>query len=367
MTFSLTSLSLAHVARAARALSLFRRSLLFVGCWSFAAVAVSTAAELPTVALFTTGGTIQSKGKHRLTLSEYNDGRVTPDELLTDLPELKTLAKVEVTEISNIGSGGVTTELLLKLAKSINATLARPDVAGAVVTHGTGTLEETAYFLQLTVNSAKPVVVVGAMRPFTAISRDGPYNLYNAVRTAATPDAAGKGVMVVLNDTIHSARFVTKNHTYHVETFVARELGPLGFVDSDRVVFYRNPLVRHTVTSEFDVSKIETLPQVDIVYGYQEASSAPIFALTKAGAKGIVFADSSPSYARAFSAAQAEGVVIVQSDRKGAGRVTLSERGAGRGIITADNLNAQKARILLRLALTKTSDPRQLQRIFNEY
>jgi L-asparaginase len=348
--------------------SIFRRSLLFVGCWLFAAVATAaTAAEHPTVALFTTGGTIQTKGAHRLTLAEYNSGRVTPDELLTDLPELKSLVKIEVTEISNIGSGGINTDLLLKLAKAINATLARPDIAGAVVTHGTGTLEETAYFLQLTVKSSKPVVVVGAMRPFTAISRDGPFNLYNAVRTAATPEAAGKGVMVVLNDTIHSARFVTKNHTYHVETFVARELGPLGFVDSDRVVFYRNPLVRHTAASEFDVSKLETLPPVDIVYGYQEASPAPILALTESGVKGIVYADSSPAYAKAFLAAQSKGVVIVQSDRKGAGRVTLSERGAGRGIITADNLNAQKARVLLRLALTKTSDPRELQRIFNEY
>ena len=138
-------------------------------------------------------------------------------------------------------------------------------------------------------------------------------------------------------------------------------------MDSDRVVFYRNPLVRHTAGSEFDVSKIETLPQVDVVYGYQEASAAPIDELVESGVKGIVYADGSPAYSKAFLAAQAKGVVIVQSDRKGAGRVTLSERGAGRGIITADNLNAQKARILLRLALTKTTDPRELQRIFNEY
>ncbi len=346
-------------------LHVLRRSTALLACLALGVTAL--AAQLPTVALFTTGGTIQSKGTHRLTLAEYNAGRVTPDELLADLPELSTLAKIEVTEISNIGSGGITGELLLKLARSLNTTLARPDVAGAVVTHGTGTLEETAYFLQLTVKSSKPVVVVGAMRPFTAISRDGPYNLYDAVRTAATPEAVGKGVLVVLNNTIHSARFVTKNHTYHVETFLARELGPLGFVDSDRVVFYRNPLVRHTTGSEFDVSKIETLPQVDVVYGYQEASAAPIDALVESGAKGIVYADGSPAYNKAFLAAQAKGVVIVQSDRKGAGRVTLSERGAGRGIITADNLNAQKARILLRLALTKTTDPRELQRIFNEY
>ncbi len=338
-------------------------SLLFI----FGVALATQAAELPLVALFTTGGTIQSKGAHRLTLSEYNDGRVTPDELLSDLPELKDLARLEVVEISNVGSGNIDTAKLLKLSKSITAALARPEVAGAVVTHGTGTLEETAFFLHLTVKSAKPVVVVGAMRPFTAISRDGPFNLYNAIRVAATPEAAGKGALVVLNDTIHSARFVTKGHTYHVETFVSRELGPLGFVDSDRVVFYRDILTKHTAASEFDISKLEELPQVDVVYGYQEASPAPVHALVEAGVKGIVFADSAPAFAKAILAAQAKGVVVVQSDRKGAGRVTLSDRSAARGAITADNLNAQKARVLLRLALTKTTETRELQRIFNEY
>ena len=325
------------------------------------------AGSLPKVALFTTGGTIQSKGAHRQKLTEYNDGRVTPKELLDDLPELKSLANVEVTEISNIGSGGMTTELQLKLVKAINAALAKPDVAGAVVTHGTGTLEETAYFLQLTVKSDKPVVVVGAMRPWTAISRDGPLNLYNAIRVASTPAAVGKGVLVLLNDTIHSARFVTKNNTTRVETFVSREIGPIGFADSDGVNFYRAPLTRFTAKSEFDVSKLESLPQVDVVYGYQEASRAPIDSLVAEGVKGIVYADSSPSFSKAFAAAQAKGVVLVQSDRKGSGRVITSERSSGRGMVSADNLNAQKARILLRLALTKTTDAREIQRIFDTY
>lgn len=334
---------------------------------SGSATGALTNVALPTVKLFTTGGTIQSKGAHRGKLSEYSDGRVTPQELIDDLPELKEIVKIEVQEISNIGSGGINTDLLLKLARAINAELAKPGIAGAVVTHGTGTLEETAYFLQLTVKSSKPVVVVGAMRPFTAISRDGPFNLYHAFRVAATPEAAGKGVMVVLNDTIHSARFVTKNNTYRVETFVARELGPLGYTDSDRVVFYRAPLVKHTAASEFDVSKIETLPPVDIVYGYQEASAAPIEALVAAGAKGIVLVDSAPSFGKAIAFAQSKGVIVVQSDRKGSGRVLLSDRSAGRGLISADNLNGQKARILLRLALSKTTDAREIQRIFNEY
>jgi L-asparaginase len=326
-----------------------------------------TPPNLPTIKVFTTGGTIQSKGAHRLKLTNYSDGRVTPDELLADVPEIKAIANVEVVEISNKGSGSVGAKEHLALAKQLTTELARPDVVGAVVTHGTGALEETAYFLQLTVKSDKPVVVVGAMRPFTAISRDGPFNLYNAVRTAISPEAKNKGVMVVLNDTIHSARFVTKNHATHVETFVAREIGPLGYTDSDRVVFYRTPLTRHTARSEFDVSKLEVLPQVDIVYGYQEASPGSIEGLVKSGTRGIVLSSSSGTYRKALERAKAKGIVIVGSDRKGAGRVPLHQHGPVKGEITTDNLNAQKARILLRLALTKTQDPTEIQRMFNEY
>jgi L-asparaginase len=323
--------------------------------------------SLPTIKVFTTGGTIQSKGAHRLKLTNYSDGRVTPAELLADVPEIKSIANVEIVEISNKGSGSVGAKEHLALARQLTTELARPDIAGAVVTHGTGALEETAYFLQLTVKSEKPVVVVGAMRPFTAISRDGPFNLYNAVRTAIAPEAKNKGVLVVLNDTIHSARFVTKNHATHVETFVAREIGPLGYTDSDRIVFYRSPLTRHTARSEFDVSKLESLPQVDIVYGYQEASPGSIDGLVRSGTEGIVLSSSSGTYRKSLERAKARGVVIVGSDRKGAGRVPLNSQGPVKGDITTDNLNAQKARILLRLALTKTHDPVEIQRMFNEY
>ena len=333
---------------------------------SFAASA-SAPRALPTIKIFTTGGTIQSKGAHRLKLTNYSDGRVTPAELLADVPEIQALANVEVVEISNKGSGNIGAKEHLALAKQLTAELARPDIVGAVVTHGTGALEETAYFLQLTVKSTKPVVVVGAMRPFTAISRDGPFNLYNAVRTAITPEARNKGVMVVLNDTIHSARFVTKNHTSHVETFVAREIGPLGYTDSDRVVFYRTPLTRHTAHSEFDVSTLDALPQVDIVYGYQEASPGAIEGLIASKAQGIVLSSGSGTYRDALKRAKDQGIVIVESDRKGAGRATLDLQGPIKGDITADNLNAQKARILLRVALTKTRDPVEIQRMFNEY
>ena len=172
---------------------------------------------------------------------------------------------------------------------------------------------------------------------------------------------------MLLNDTIHSARFVTKRHTYHIETFVSPDVGPLGFADADRVVLYRSPVTRHTGDTEFDLDGIEELPQVDVVYGYQEASRAPIDALVKEGAKGIILADSSPAYRSAVLEAQAAGVVVVQGSRKGSGRMVLSDWTAARGEITADNLHPQKARILLRLALTRTTDARELQRIFNEY
>lgn len=322
------------------------------------------ALPLPTVAFFTTGGTIQSKGEHRQTLMEYRAGRVEPDELVADLPELASLAKLEMTEISNIGSGGIGAKQLLALANGLNEALARDDISGAIVTHGTGTLEETAYFLNLTVHSDKPVVVVGAMRPFTATSRDGPFNLYNAVRVAATPEARGYGVMILLNDTINAARDTTKSNTYRVDTFVARDLGPLGFVDSDRVVFYRRPLYRHTMTSEFDVGGLTELPRVDVTYVYQESDATAIDAFVAAGARGMVVTGGDRE---AIERGQAEGVVFVRSDRKGSGRVMLSERAAADGVVTSDNLPPHKARILLRLALTQTGDPAEIQRMFNEY
>ncbi|BET66718.1 asparaginase AnsZ [Opitutales bacterium ASA1] len=341
----------------------FTRLFLFAALASGCALAAS-AADLPKVRIFATGGTIQSRGADRQKLMEYNAGRVTPDELLADLPEVHDVATISVEEISNAGSGDMKGDRLLQLARSINAWLAQPDAAGAVVTHGTTTLEETAYFLNLTVRSEKPVVVVGAMRPFTAVSRDGPFNLYNAVRVAAAPHAKGFGVMIVLNDEINAARETTKNHTYRTDTFVARDFGPLGYTDSDRVVFYRRPTTRHTFKSEFDVSKIEDLPRVDVTYAYQESDGAAIDAFVAAGAKGIVLTGRD---AEAVKRGQAAGVVFVQSDRKGSGRVMTSARSVERATPTADNLNPHKARVLLRLALTKTTDLAEIQRIFNEY
>jgi len=339
------------------------RPILFVLALACSTLA-SAADALPKVRLFTTGGTIQSRGAHRQKLMEYSDGKVSAPELIADLPELKQISDLSYDEISNVGSPSMTTELTLKLAKAVNAWLAQPDSAGAVITHGTATLEETAYFLTLVIKSDKPVVVVGAMRPFTAVSRDGPFNLYNAVRVAGSPKAVGQGVLIVMNDEILSARETTKGNTYRMDTFVARDVGPLGYADSDQIVFYRHLTYRHTSKSEFDISKLTTLPRVDVEYTHQDADRVGVDAFIAAGAKGVILTS---RLDEAVKDGQAKGVVFVSSDRKGSGRVGESAKEAAKGLITSDNLPPHKARILLRLALTKTTDPKEIQRMFNEY
>ena len=338
-----------------------------LGMVLFIAGASAQAQELPKVRLFATGGTISGYANNRDMQYGYKPGSILPDKLLADIPEAAKVADLSYEDIAETGSGGINTEILLKLAKQVNAWLARPESAGAVVTHGTATLEETAYFLNLVIHSDKPVVVVGAMRPFTSISRDGPFNLYNAIRVAADPDARKTGVMVLLNEEIQAARDVTKTNTERVNTFETRDFGPIGFADEDRIVFYRRLLYKHTYKSEFDVDNLTTLPKVDICYGYQEGDRACIDGEVAAGAKGIVLDDSSPGNRDAVKDGRTKGVVFAQSDRKGSGRVLNSTRSEEAGVVTADNLNAQKARMLLRLALTKTSDPKEIQRMFEEY
>jgi len=337
--------------------------VLFIVC----AAASAQAQGLPKVRVFATGGTISGYAASRDMQYGYRAGSITPDKLLADIPEAAQVADLSYEEIAETGSGGINTAILLKLAKQINAWLARPDTAGAVVTHGTATMEETAYFLNLVIHSEKPVVVVGAMRPFTSISRDGPFNLYNAIRVAGDPEARKTGVMILLNEEIQAARDVTKTNTERVNTFDSRDLGPIGFADEDRIVFYRRLAYRHTYKSEFDVDNLTDLPKVDICYGYQEGDRACIDGVVAAGAKGVVLDDSSPGNRAAMTDARPKGVVFVQSDRKGSGRVLNSTTADQTGMVTADNLNAQKSRMLLRLALTKTSDPKEIQRMFEEY
>lgn len=330
-------------------------------------VASAQAQELPKVRLFATGGTISGYAANRDLQYAYKAGSISPDKLLADIPEAAQVATLSYEDIAAVGSGSVNAEILLKLAKQINAWLAQPDTAGAVVTHGTATMEETAYFLNLVIHSEKPVVVVGAMRPFTSISRDGPFNLYNAIRVAAEPEARKNGVMILLNEQIQAARDVTKTNTERVNTFETRDFGPIGFADEDRIVFYRRVLYKHTYKSEFNVDNLKTLPKVDICYGYQEGDRACIDSVVRAGAKGVVLNDSSPGNRAAVKDARKKGVVFAQSDRKGSGRVLNSTDVEQTGVVTADTLNAQKARMLLRLALTKTKDPKEIQRMFEEY
>src|SRR5262249_21352893 len=247
--------------------------------------------ELPLVWVLSTGGTIAGIGASSTNVAEYKGGTILGEDLVKAVPEIKQFANVKVQQIINVRSPDVKLENLLTLANGINSIFAGdPNVAGVVVTHGTNTLEETAYFLNLTVRHDRPVVLVGSMRPSTAISADGPLNLLNGVRTALAPDARGKGALVVLNDEINAARDVTKTNTYRVETFRAPELGLLGYVDGDQVSFYRASTKRHTANSEFDVSGVSALPKVEILYSYAQPGTAALDALVAGGVQGIVFA-----------------------------------------------------------------------------
>ncbi len=333
--------------------------------------------ELPLVWVLATGGTISGRGPTSTSLSDYKSGVLLGEELVSAVPEIRQVATVKVEQIANLASTDITIAHWLTLANRINEIFDRdPAARGVVVTHGTNTLEETAYFLNLTVKHDRPVVLVGSMRPASAISADGPLNLLNAVRTALSPEARGKGVLVVLNDEINGARDVTKTNTYRVETFRSPELGLLGYVDADTVAFYRASLRRHTSRSEFDVKGIASLPQVDILYSYVQPSTVMAQALVTAGARGIVLAGTGAGNVSSaehealkslLARPQNERPVLVRSSRTGNGRVIANKADDAGGMVAGDNLNPQKARILLMLALTKTSDPARISRMFSEY
>ena len=339
--------------------------------------AAPSAQTKPRVYVLSTGGTIAGQGSSSTDLSNYKPGSILGEQLVKAVPQIAEIADVRVEQIVNIPSHDITIANWLTLAKRIQRILTDdPAVSGFVITHGTNTLEETAYFLNLTIRSDKPVVLVGSMRPATAISADGPLNLLNAVKTAMSQDARGKGTLIVMNDEIGAARDTTKTNTLRVETFKSSELGLLGYVDEDKVTFYRSPTKRHTAHSEFDIASQMQLPKVAVLYSYVEPEAAVIRAVVTAGAKGIVFAGTGNG---ALSAAEREAVaeinrmppasrpILVRSSRVGNGRVTPTAQFDELGVIPADTLNPQKARILLMLALTKSSDAREIRRIFSEY
>ena len=317
------------------------------------------------VLILATGGTIASTGNY------YGDRggdvtHVTAEQLVKAAPGLDKLATLSAEQFSNVASGAIGPTQWLDLARKINeAFRTRSALSGVVVTHGTDTMEETAYFLDLTVAGDHPVVVTGSMRPADAIGADGPANLFNAVRVAAAPAARGRGAMVLMDDRLYAAREVTKTNTTRVETFQAPEHGPLAIADHDTIFFNRaRPSARHT----FDVANLHELPRVEIVYSYGGADSTLVDAAVAAGAKGIVVAGvgaggTSPVQGAALRRASQKGVIVVMSSRTGSGRVS----GSGTTRISAGDLNVQKARILLMLALTKSSDPKEVAGIFADH
>lgn len=330
----------------------------------------------PLVHVIGTGGSISGIGESRTDFIDYGyaDRHYTIEEMLRRLPEIDEFAIVRAEQFLNVYSGEISPAQWAGLARRVNAIFRdEPDTAGVAITHGTATLEETAYFLNLTVKSRKPVVLTGAMRPMTALSNDADLNLLDCLRVAASPAAAGRGVLVVLNNEIQAARDVTKSSTSRLETFRTSDLGFLGYADSDgQVVFYRNPVKAHTDQTEFDVEKVAALPRVDIVAAYSGADGTAVTALAKAGCAGLVAAGlGSGSAPRAFLDALTDvarsGIPVVMSSQAGSGRVMARRRLIERGFITADNLLPRKARTLLMLALTLTRDPAEIQRMFHTY
>ncbi|EAK0960655.1 type II asparaginase [Campylobacter upsaliensis] len=324
----------------------------------------------PKIAILATGGTIAGSIDSAVATTGYTAGVVGVDVLIKAVPEIQNLAKIEGQQIANIDSSNMRDEIWLKLAQEINKLFAS-GVDGVVITHGTDTMEETAYFLNLTIKSDKPVVLVGAMRPSTAISADGPKNLYNAVALAADKNA--KGVMVAMNDKIQSARAVVKTHTLNVDAFSSPDFGDMGYIVDGKVYFYNNVAKAHTKKTPFDVKKLKTLPKVDILYTYSnDGNGVAAKALFENGTKGIVVAGSGAgsiheAQKEVLKELLAKGLKVAVSSRVVAGRVAVSEGDQKLGFISAEDLNPQKARVLLMLALTQTNDIKKIQEYFLKY
>ena len=336
-----------------------------------------TSNQLPLVWVLGTGGTISSWGSPRLTFFEYGVAgqRLDVHQNLERIPEVKDFANVKAEHLWMAGSGSLGPTRWLELTKKINRLFQEDsDISGIVVTHGTSSMEETAYWLNLTVKSEKPVVVTGTMRPPSAMGTDSDNNLLGAIILAGSQEARGKGVTVMLNDEINAAREVTKQNAYRVETFGTREMGFLGYLDSDlKPMFYREPMRKHTYQTEFDVDGLSDLPKVYIVYAYEGADDLVVRALIDAKAPGIVIAGMGAGGAggqvqqEALMEASRQGSIVVSSTRAGSGRVIRTSRHREAGWVAADNLSPHKARILLQLALTKTNDPEEIQRMFDAY
>ena len=330
-------------------------------------------AKKPNIVILATGGTIAGAAATG-TQAGYTSGAVTIDAMIAAVPGIKDIANIKGEQISNVGSQDMSFDIMLTLAKRINELMPRSDVDGFVITHGTDTMEETAYFLNLVVKGEKPVVMVGSMRPSTAVSADGPLNLYNAVGVAVDPNARGRGVLVVMNDWIHAAHSLTKTSTTAIQTFMSPLRGVVGVASYGKNDFYNTPGWKHTVSSEFSVSDVTRLPRVDIVFACADMPADLIDASVANGAKGIVIAgvgNGNMTKASLNAAANAvkKGVVVVRSTRVPTGTVgrNVEVNDDELGFIASDELNPQKARILLSLALLKTRSNGEIQKLFTTY
>jgi len=339
-------------------------------CALFANLAL--AEDLPKVVILATGGTIAGSAETETTAG-YQSGQVGVDVLLAAVPDLATIADCTGEQIANVGSQNMNDEVWLALAKRINE-LAKTDIDGIVITHGTDTMEETSYFLNLISITDKPVVLTGSMRPSTAMSADGPLNIYNAVAVAADPDAVGRGVMVVANDEIHGGRSIIKSNTTEVSTFVSDDQGLIGNVRYGDIIFFRSCYTKHTKDSDFSLDGVESMPRVDIIAMHENADGALIDAAVALGTKGIVIAGlgngnmTDPAVESLAKAAKA-GVVCVRSSRVPTGLVgrNIELDDDKLGFIASYELSPHKARILLRLALLKTDDLAKIQEYFATY
>ena len=338
-----------------------------------AAAAVAQAQSLPNVVILATGGTIAGAGASAVNSATYSAAKVPVDKLIAGLPELSKVANVRGEQVFQVASESLTNDNLLTLAKRVSALSKQPDVDGIVITHGTDTLEETAYFLTLTVHTAKPIILVGSMRPGSALSADGALNLFNAVNVAASKDAGGKGVLVTMNDEIQSGRDVSKTVNIKTEAFKS-QWGPLGMIVEGRNYWFRAPMKRHTMQSEFDIDSIDALPPVEIALGYEGVAPTAIDALAASGIKALVHAGTgngsvADRIVPHLQKVRADGILVIRSSRVPDGFVIRNAEQPDDKYdwVVAHDLRPQKARILAMVALTKTKDTKELQRIFWEY
>ncbi|MBQ9827281.1 MAG: asparaginase [Lachnospiraceae bacterium] len=318
------------------------------------------------VVILATGGTIAGVGEEAKTAG-YEPGLMTVEDLLAAVPELKGVADIEAVQVCNINSDDITDSIWIEMVNRINEMAADPDIAGFVVTHGTDTMEETAFFLNLTVKTKKPVVVTGSMRPATSISADGPMNLYESVCVAASDDAVGRGVLVVFADRVFAARTVTKTSTYHVDAIAGGEMGAIGVVRDGRVYLYEALEKKHTYLSEFDVLDMKKLPIVSVLYFSVDADPG-LLVYAAEHSEGLVIAGAGAGeFNKAFKEViDGLPIPVVISSRIGDG-IIIPENLLCKNTIAGDNLSPQKAAILLRLALTKTTDQKEIQELFLSY